>query len=58
MHLFVIAWLYVVLMMAVVSDSLLKAILRLLVLGLLPVLLWAWLARRRKLRAQHKEPEA
>ena len=38
-----IGWLYVVMMMAAVSDTLLKGIIRLLFLGVLPVGLLLWL---------------
>ena len=41
-----IGWLYVVVMMAAVSDSLLKGIIRLLFLGVLPVGLLLWIKLR------------
>ena len=41
-----IGWLYVVVMMAAVSDSLLKGIVRLLFLGVLPVGLLLWIKLR------------
>ena len=41
-----IGWLYVVMMMAAVSDSLLKGIIRLLFLGVLPVGLLLWIKLR------------
>ena len=41
-----IGWLYVVIMMAAVSDSLLKGIIRLLFLGVLPVGLLLWIKLR------------
>lgn len=41
-----IGWLYVVMMMAAVSDSLLKGIVRLLFLGVLPVGLLLWIKLR------------
>jgi len=47
MYLIAIGWLYVVVMMAVVSDSILKGVIRLLFLGVLPVGLWLWISVRR-----------
>lgn len=47
MYIIAIAWLYVVVMIAVVSDSILKAVIRLLFLGVLPVGLWLWMSVRR-----------
>jgi hypothetical protein len=41
-----IGWLYVVIMIAAVSDTLLKAIVRLLFLGVLPVGLLLWIKLR------------
>lgn len=41
-----IGWLYVVMMIAAVSDSLLKGIIRLLFLGVLPVGLLLWIKLR------------
>ncbi|MBC7708890.1 MAG: hypothetical protein H7203_02435 [Rhizobacter sp.] len=41
-----IGWLYVVMMMAAVSDSLLKGIIRLIFLGILPVGLLLWIKLR------------
>jgi type VI protein secretion system component VasK len=42
-----IGWLYVVMMMAAVSDTLLKGIVRLLFLGVLPVGLLLWIKLKR-----------
>lgn len=47
MYIIAIAWLYVVVMIAAVSDSILKGVIRLLFLGILPVGLWLWIAARR-----------
>lgn len=47
MYIIAIAWLYVVVMIAVVSDSILKGVIRLLFLGILPVGLWLWMSVRR-----------
>ena len=41
-----IGWLYVVMMIAAVSDSLLKGVIRLLFLGVLPVGLLLWIKLR------------
>ena len=49
-----IGWLYVVLLIAAVSDSLLKGIIRLLFLGVLPVGLLLWI----KLRGYRARAEA
>lgn len=49
-----IGWLYVVVLIAAVSDSLLKAVIRLLFLGVLPVALLLWI----KLRAYRARAEA
>jgi len=48
MYLIVIGWLYVILMMALVSDSLLKALMRFVLLGVFPVALLLWLRGRRR----------
>lgn len=54
-----IGWLYVVLMMAAVSDSLLKGIVRLLFLGVLPVGLLLWIKlRQHKARVAARETPA
>ena len=52
-----IGWLYVVLMMAAVSDSLLKGIIRLLFLGILPVGLLLWI-KLRQYRARVEAAES
>ena len=49
-----IGWLYVVLLIAAVSDTLLKGIIRLLFLGVLPVALLLWI----KLRGYRARAEA
>jgi hypothetical protein len=41
-----IGWLYVVMMMAAVSDTLLKGVIRMLFLGVLPVALLLWIKLR------------
>ncbi len=60
MYIVAIGWLYVVMMMAAVSDSLLKGVIRFVFLGALPVglLLWVKLVRfraRETERAQTSE---
>ncbi len=54
MHVIVIGWLYVVVMIAVVSDSLLKGLIRFFFLGAIPVGLWMWVSFRRR----HRRSEA
>jgi hypothetical protein len=49
-----IGWLYVVMMIAAVSDSLLKGVIRLLFLGVLPVALLLWI----KLKGYRARAEA
>ena len=49
-----IGWLYVVMMIAAVSDTLLKGIVRLLLLGVLPVGLLLWI----KLKGYRARAEA
>ena len=57
-----IGWLYVVMMIAAVSDTLLKAVIRLLFLGVLPVGLLLWIklrgfrARAEAVEEQKSEP--
>ena len=55
-----IGWLYVVMMMAAVSDSLLKGVIRLLFLGILPVgfLLWIKLRGYRSRAAAAEEEKS
>lgn len=58
MHVLVIGWLYVVVMISVVSESLLKGIVRFVFLGVIPVGLWMWFTiqkRRRQLEAAQTE---
>lgn len=58
MHVLVIGWLYVVVMISVVSDSVLKGIVRFVFLGVIPVGLWMWFTiqkRRRQLEAAQNE---
>ncbi len=59
-YLVVIGWLYVVVMMAAVSDSILTALARLLFLGILPVVVLLWMGglRRRRPRPAAEEPGA
>jgi type VI protein secretion system component VasK len=52
MHVVVIAWLYVVVMISVVSDSVLKGVVRFIFLGAIPVGLWMWMTIRRRQREQ------
>jgi type VI protein secretion system component VasK len=58
MHLIAIGWLYVVVMMAIVSDSILKGVVRLLFLGVLPVALWLWITVRRHRSRMARAAEA
>ncbi len=60
LYLVVIGWLYVVVMMAAVSDSILTALARLLFLGILPVVVLLWMGglRRRRPRPAAEEPGA
>jgi hypothetical protein len=58
MHVVVIAWIYVVLMISVVSDSLLKGVIRFLFLGAIPVGLWMWMSFRRAKRRIEDAPQA
>ena len=57
MYVIAIGWLYVVVMIAAVSDSLLKGIIRFLFLGALPVglLLWFKLLRYRAREAERAQ---
>lgn len=57
MYIVAIGWLYVVMMMAAVSDSLLKGVIRFVFLGALPVglLLWVKLMRYRTREAERAE---
>ena len=57
MYVIAIGWLYVVMMIAAVSDSLLKGILRFVFLGALPVglLLWFKLLRYRAREAERAQ---
>jgi chorismate-pyruvate lyase len=54
MHVLVIGWLYVVVMISVVSDSVLKGMVRFIFLGAIPIGLWMWFTiqkRRRQIEA-------
>jgi hypothetical protein len=56
-YIVLIAWLYVVIMIAIVSDSILKGVIRFLFLGALPTGLWLWMSLRRSRRvANDDEP--
>jgi len=57
MHIIAIAWLYVVVMIAAVSDSILKGVVRLLFLGVLPVGLMMWMSMRRRRNQMEREAE-
>jgi hypothetical protein len=48
MYIIAIAWLYVVIMISIVSDSILKGVVRFLFLGALPMALLFWLNFRRR----------
>ena len=60
MYVIAIGWLYVVVMIAAVSDSLLKGVIRFIFLGALPVglLLWVKLMRYRSRQAERAEAAA
>ncbi len=65
MYIIAIAWVYVVVMIAVVSDSWLKGIVRFIFLGFIPIAMLMWLSLRRrqgrlarKAQAQAKETTA
>ena len=57
MHIIAIAWLYVVVMIAAVSDSILKGVVRLLFLGVLPVGLMMWMSMRRHRNRMERDAE-
>ncbi|MDC7712481.1 hypothetical protein [Vogesella indigofera] len=57
MYLIVIAWLYVVLMLSVVQDSLIRAGILLFFLGFLPTLIVLRLRRRRIRRLKNPDGE-
>jgi hypothetical protein len=57
-HIFVIGWLYVVIMIAIVSDSILKGVLRFLLLGALPCGLYFWFMLRRRTAERDAANEA
>ena len=52
MYLILIGWLYVVLMLAVAQDSLVRTGIIVFFLGVLPTWLILWIVRRRHLRRQ------
>jgi type VI protein secretion system component VasK len=63
MYIIAIAWVYVVVMIAVVSDSWLKGIVRFIFLGFIPIAMLMWLSLRRRQgrlarKAQAKETTA
>jgi hypothetical protein len=58
MHVIVIGWIYVVLMISVVSDSLLKGVIRFLFLGAFPVGLWMWMSFRKAKRRREDVSQA
>ncbi|MGL4231435.1 MAG: hypothetical protein ACRCWJ_08715 [Casimicrobium sp.] len=58
MHVIVIGWLYVVCMIAVVSDSVLKGLIRFFFLGAIPVGLWMWLSFRKAKRRNEEAAQA
>lgn len=57
MYLILIGWLYVVLMLAVAQDSIVRALVILFFLGFLPTFLLAQLARRRQRRREEERDE-
>jgi type VI protein secretion system component VasK len=54
MYIIAIAWLYFVIMMAIVSDSVVVGLLRFIFLGAIPAGLLLWMALRRR-RAQNEK---
>ncbi|TAG50211.1 MAG: hypothetical protein EAZ30_00450 [Betaproteobacteria bacterium] len=54
MYIIAIAWLYFVIMMAIVSDSIIVGLLRFVFLGAIPAGLLLWMALRRR-RAQNEK---
>jgi hypothetical protein len=52
MHVIIVGWIYVVFMIAVVSDSLVKGFIRFFFLGVIPVGLWMWMSWRKNSRAR------
>jgi hypothetical protein len=54
MHVIVIGWVYVVFMIAVVSDSVLKGFVRFFFLAVVPVGLWMWMSWRKNTRLRTK----
>lgn len=55
MYLILIGWLYVVLMLAVAQDSLVRSGIIVFFLGVLPTWLILWIVRRRHLRRQNPD---
>ena len=55
MYLILIGWLYVVLMLAVAQDSLVRTGIIVFFLGVLPTWLILWIVRRRHLRRQNAD---
>jgi hypothetical protein len=55
MYLILIGWLYVVLMLAVAQDSLVRTGIIVFFLGVLPTWLILWIVRRRHLRRQNPD---
>lgn len=58
MYIIAIAWVYVVVMIAVVSDSWLKGIVRFVFLGVIPIGMLMWLTVRRRQGRLAREAEA
>lgn len=58
MYIIAIAWVYVVVMIAVVSDSWLKGIVRFVFLGAIPIGMLIWLTVRRRRGRMAREAEA
>lgn len=55
MYLILIGWLYVVLMLAVAQDSLVRSGIIVFFLGVLPTWLILWIVRRRHLRRKNPD---
>ncbi len=58
MYIVAIAWVYLVVMIAVVSDSWLKGIVRLVFLGVIPISLLIWLSVKKRRRRLANEAQA
>jgi biotin transporter BioY len=57
MYIIAIAWLYFVIMISVVSDSILKGVIRFLFLGALPAALIWWMSMRKRTPPEEESAE-